>query len=68
MAVHPHTAPVSSIVLPPVSSRLPWSGCILSVAADGSIGMACLARGACLRSFTGWAWGLPSQLAWSTSR
>jgi hypothetical protein len=61
-------APVSSLVLPPVSSRLPWSGCVLSVAADGSVAMTCLASSTCQRTFTGWAHGPPSQLAWSSSR
>jgi len=55
-------------VLPPVSSRLPWSTCVLSLCADGSVGLSCLAGGLTQRVFRGWSSGLPAQVAWSTSR
>jgi hypothetical protein len=68
MAVHPHTAPVDALVLPPVASRLPWSCCVLSVCAAGRVALSCLATGTLKRCFDGWSLGPPAQLAWSTSR
>eukprot|EP00775_Hariotina_reticulata_P013938 gene13938-14056_t len=62
------TAPVEALVLPPVSARLPWSTCVLSLCADGSVGLSCLAGGVTQRVFRGWPFGLPAQVAWSTSR
>jgi hypothetical protein len=68
MSVHPHTAAVEAIVLPPVSCRLPWSCCVLSVCVAGRVALSCLATGTLKRSFDGWGLGPPAQLAWSTGR
>jgi len=68
MSVHPHTTPVLAIVLPPVHARLPWSSCVISVAEDGCLGLSCLALGQCVRVFSGFAHGVPQQVAWSVSR
>jgi hypothetical protein len=61
-------APVEAIVLPPVSARLPWSTCVLSVCASGRVALSCLASGTIKRTFDGWDLGPPAQLAWSTGR
>lgn len=60
--------PVEAIVLPPVSSRLPWSTCVLSVCMAGRVALTCLASGITTRTFDGWDLGPPAQLAWSTGR
>lgn len=55
-------------MLPPVSSRLPWSTCVLSACAAGRVALTCLAAGITTRTFEGWGLGMPAQLAWSTGR
>eukprot|EP00877_Chromochloris_zofingiensis_P015074 jgi/Chrzof1/9820/Cz04g17100.t1 len=66
--VHPQTGAVQQFVLPPVHACLPWSSCILSLSADGSIAMICLATQQCHRVFGGYPHGLPLQVLWSVDR